>query len=145
DVHKRPVDYYALGPWENYVDRKDGVMAGRYSTTVGDMTEPYVKPQSTGGREDLRELTLTDGTGRGIRIATEGKVSFSILPYTDADLMKARHQWELTPRPYNVLHLDAWTRGVGNASCGADVDTLPIYRVPDKKMSYRLRITPVTL
>lgn len=137
------VNYFAYGPWENYVDRKDGVTVGRYSTTVADMVMPYVKPQSTGGREGLRELTLTDASGRGINIETEGNVSFSILPYTDADLMKASHQWEMTARPYSVLHLDAWTRGVGNASCGADVDTLPIYRVPDRPMSYKLRLTPV--
>ena len=137
------VNYFAYGPWENYVDRKDGVTVGRYATTVADMVMPYVKPQSTGGREGLRELTLTDASGRGINIETEGNVSFSILPYTDADLMKASHQWEMTARPYSVLHLDAWTRGVGNASCGADVDTLPIYRVPDRPMSYKLRLTPV--
>jgi len=136
------VNYFAYGPWENYVDRKDGVMVGRYSSKVADMVWPYVKPQSTGGREGLRELTLTDASGRGINIETEGSVSFSILPYTDEDLMKASHIWEMTPRPYSVLHLDAWTRGVGNASCGADVDTLPIYRVPERPMSYRLRITP---
>ena len=55
--------------------------------------------------------------------------------------MKGQHMWELQPRPYTVLHLDAWTRGVGNASCGQDVDTLPIYRVPEKPMSYKLRIS----
>lgn len=137
------VNYYAYGPYENYVDRKDGALIGRYATTVAEMVEPYVKPQSTGGREGLRELSLTNASGQGIMIETEGNVSFSILPYTDADLMKALHQWELTPRPYNVLHLDAWTRGVGNASCGQDVDTLPIYRVPDTTMTYRLRITPI--
>ncbi len=137
------VSYFANGPYENYVDRKDGALIGRYTTTVADMVEPYVKPQSTGGREGLRELTLTDAAGKGVNITTEGNVSFSILPYTDEDLMKANHQWELTARPYNVLHLDAWTRGVGNASCGHDVDTLPIYRVPDTPLSYRLRITPV--
>ena len=55
--------------------------------------------------------------------------------------MKTNHQWELTPRPYIVLHLDAVARGVGNASCGADVDTLPEYQVPNHPLSYRLRIT----
>jgi hypothetical protein len=30
---------------------------------------------------------------------------------------------------------------VGNASCGHDVDTLPEYRVPNKKMTYTLRIS----
>jgi len=135
------VDYYAYGPWENYCDRKDGAIIGRYSTTVAEMPERYVKPQMTGGREGLRQLTLRDDKGFGITIETEGAVGFSALQYTDEDLMNARHFWEMQPRPYTVLHLDAWTRGVGNASCGHDVDTLPEYRVPNKKMTYTLRIS----
>ena len=143
DTTLNKVEYYAHGPWDNHVDRKEGCPVGRYSTEVGKMGWPYVKPQSTGNREGLRELTLTDGQGRGIRITTEGTVSFSALRYTDEDLMNAQHTWELTPRPYIVLHLDAILRGIGNASCGHDVDTLPIYRVGKKDYSYRLRITPV--
>ena len=135
------VDYYAYGPWENYCDRKDGALVGRYSTTVAEMPERYVKPQMTGGREGLRQLTLRDDKGFGINIETQGTVSFSAIPYTDEDLMHARHFWEMQARPYTVLHLDAWTRGVGNASCGHDVDTLPEYRVPNKKMTYTLRIS----
>lgn len=137
------VDYYSYGPMENYVDRKDGALIGRYSTTVDKMPTQYVKPQSTGGREGLREMILTDKNGDGIKIETEGTVSFSILPYTDEDLMNTMHMWELKNRPYNVLHLDAWTRGVGNASCGADVDTLPQYRVPENQQSYTLRISAI--
>lgn len=137
------VAYYAYGPYENYIDRIDGVSLGRYNTTVEEMTGFYVKPQSSGGREGLRELVLTDNAGNGVKIETEGNVSFSILPYTDKNLMETMHLWELTREPYNVLHIDAWTRGVGNASCGADVDTLPQYRVPESPLSYKLRITPV--
>lgn len=137
------VDYYAYGPDENYVDRMDGVTLGRYSTTVEEMIGFYVKPQSSGGREGLRELTLTASDGKGFKIETEGSASFSILSYTDEDLMNAMHLWELTPRPYNVLHIDARTRGVGNASCGADVDTLPIYRVPKDEMNYKLRLSAI--
>ena len=143
DSTLKHVDYYAYGPWENYCDRKDGVLIGRYNTTVAAMPERYVKPQSTGGREGLRELTLTDKSGFGIKIETEGAVSFSAIPYTDADLMNSNHFWEMQARPYTVLHLDAWTRGVGNASCGHDVDTLPIYRVPQKSLTYKLRISAV--
>ena len=139
------VNYYAYGPWENTVDRKDGVIVGRYtSKTTGEMADRYVKPQSSGSREGLRELTLTNELGQGVKIETEGNVSFSALPYTDEDLMKSGHYWEMTKRPYTVLHLDAWMRGVGNASCGYDVDTMPEYRVPNQEMSYKLRISPVT-
>lgn len=135
------VDYYALGPWENACDRLDGVIAGRYHTTPNDMIEPNMKPQSTGNREQLRELTLTTKDGFGVKIETEGKVNFSLIPYTDAELMNTSHYWELTPRDYNVLHLDAAMRGIGNASCGQDVGTMPIYCVPNKPMSYTLRIS----
>ena len=137
------VNYYAYGPWENTVDRKDGVVVGRYATTVAEMADRYVKPQSSGSREGLRELVLTNTAGEGVKIVTEGNVSFSALPYTDADLMHANHYWEMTERPYTVLHLDAWMRGIGNASCGHDVGTMPEYCVPNKEMGYKLRITPV--
>ena len=140
DSTLKQVDYYALGPWENYSDRKAGALAGRYSTKIGEMHERYVKPQSTGQREELRELVLTDASGFGIKIETEGNVSFSALPWTDADLMNTNHMWELQARPYTVLHFDAYHRGVGNASCGG-VDTINKYKVPNKKMNYKLRIS----
>lgn len=137
------VAYYAHGPWENLADRLDGCPVGRYTTTVDEMLWPYVKPQSTGSREGLRELTLTNTEGRGIRIQTQGQVSFSALRYTDEDLMKTLHTWELTARPYIVLHLDAYLRGTGNGSCGANTGTIPAYWVPQKEQSYTLRISPI--
>ncbi len=138
------ISYYAYGPWENTVDRMDGVVVGRYNAKAdGSMAAPYVKPQSSGSREGLRELVMTDSLGNGIKIETEGNVSFSALPYTDEDLMNAQHYWEMENRPYTVLHLDAWMRGIGNASCGHDVGTMPKYCVPNKEMNYKLRISPV--
>lgn len=135
------INYYAHGPYENYIDRKNGAPVGRYSTTVEEMIEGYVKPQSMGGREGLRELTMTDEKGRGLKIETMSNVSFSALPFTDEALMKAGHIYEVERSPYTILHLDAWTRGVGNASCGHDVDTLKEYCVPNRPLSYTLRIT----
>lgn len=133
------VDYYAYGPWENYIDRKEGCMIGRYSTTVDDMVERYVKPQSMGNRESLRELKLTGKDGCGICIETEGAVSFSALRFTDADLLNAKHMWELQKRPYIVLHLDAQVRGLGNGSCGPT--TLDTYKIAPMPFKYKLRIS----
>lgn len=136
------VDYYAHGPRENYVDRLDGCPVGRYTSTVKGMIEYNQKPQSTGDRVGLRDLTLTAADGTALRLETEGDVSFSLIPYTDEQLMNAQHYYDLTPGRYNVLHLDARTRGVGNASCGgAEDDTLPQYRVPGRTMSYKFRLS----
>ena len=132
------VDYYAHGPWENYVDRKDACPVGRYTLDAND-TGKYVKPQSMGNREGLRSMDLKDASGKGIRIQTQGNVSFSALRYTDEDLMNTKHTWELQPRPYVVLHLDAALRGIGNVSCGPE--TMLKYQIPQKPMSYKLRIS----
>ncbi len=137
------VNYYAHGPWENSNDRKDGCPVGRYETTVDDMVEKYVKPQSMGNREGLRELTLTAPDGHGVRLVTEGDCSFSTLRYSDTQLMHKQHVWELEKEPHVVMHLDGVMRGVGNASCGQDVDTIEKYRVPGRPISYRFRLYPV--
>lgn len=140
ELHR--VVYYALGPWENATDRRDGVTAGLYSTDVDSMGEDYMKPQTTGERQELRKVRFSNPkTRESVLIEAEGLPSFSALRHTDADLMNANHQWELSPRPYTVVHIDAATRGVGNASCGRDVDTMPRYCVPETPMGYKLRIS----
>ena len=133
------VNYYAYGPWENYIDRKDACMIGRYQTTIDEMAEKYIKPQSMGNRENVRELKLTNAAGAGICIETEGAVSFSAQRYTDVDLMKAKHVWNLQKRPCIILHLDAHTRGLGNGSCGPE--TLSTYKIAQMPYGYKLRIS----
>ena len=137
------VEYYAQGPWENYADRRAGVMVGRYQTIVDDMVEEYVKPQTMGGREGLRELVMKDDSGRGVRIIVDGEASFSALRYSDKQLFEARHIWELVAEPYIVLHIDAMQRGVGNASCGPNTDTIDKYRIGTSVRSYKLRMETV--
>lgn len=112
------VKWYGLGPWENYPDRYNGVLMGRYnSKQVSNWMEPYMNPQSTGDRF-AREITLTDAKGHGYRIECPEGVYFSAIPYTDQQLADAKHQWELKPQGYINLQIDRELRGLGNASCG---------------------------
>lgn len=136
------VEYYGRGPLANHIDRKTGAFLGRYSTTVDEMHELYVKPQTMGNREDVRFISLTDGHGSGLVIETEGTVNFSALHYTDADLKNAAHDFNLKRRDETILHLDYRQRGVGNASCGPA--QLSQYDMPSSgTYSYKLRITPM--
>ena len=76
------VEYYAKGPWENYIDRQTGSFLGRYTTTVDDMFEMYPHPQSHGNRLALRDLTMWNPqNGNAIKIETAGQVSFSLSHY----------------------------------------------------------------
>ncbi|MBQ0020579.1 MAG: DUF4981 domain-containing protein [Bacteroidales bacterium] len=135
------IDYYALGPCENYPDRRDGVLTGRYSSKVDNLLEHYIKPQTTGDRGQLREFTLTAADGRRLHLQAEGDVSFSLSRYTDADLMNCSHEWQLQPRPYLYLHLDGAQRGVGNGSCGAGTGTIPEYCIPQQPVTFKVRLS----
>ncbi len=137
------VEYYACGPFENYVDRKGGSLLGRYSTTVSDMFEPYPKPQSMGNREGLRELLLYNDEGVGVKVEAVGDVAFSLLRYSDTDLKDAMHTWELEKG--NVYaHFDCMQKGIGNGSCGVNTGTLDKYIIKNgTKASCKLLFTPV--
>ena len=138
------VEYYAYGPFENYIDRRGGSTLGRYYTTVSDMFEPYPMPQSMGNREGLRDLLLFNpDEGYGIKVQTRGNVAFSALHYKDVDLKNAGHTWELQKGNVHA-HFDCAQKGIGNGSCGT-VATLDKYLIPQGgEYSCSLLFTPVT-
>lgn len=137
------VEYYARGPWANYSDRKTGSMAAVYRTTVSDLAELYVKPQTMGGREEMRYLKLSNDNGSSLLIEAEGLPAFSALHYSEDDLRDAQHHFDLEPRKETIIHIDAYQRGLGNASCGQGTGTIAKYQIHGgTTMGYKLRMTP---
>lgn len=148
------VEYYAKGPWSNYVDRQTGSYLGRYTTTVDDMFEELPHPQTMGDRQALRELVLTDRTnGTNLKVQTEGQVAFSLSHYNESawdyngDVMWSEelHPYDLTRDNTVYAHFDYWQRGLGNNSCAGD-SCLPQYECPTwGSYTYTLRLTPSTV
>ena len=137
------VEYYAYGPWENYVDRRGGSQLGRYNTTVSDMFEPYPMPQSMGNREGLRDLLVYNAdNGVGVKVQAAGDVAFSLLHHSDVELKNANHTWEL--KKGNVYaHFDCAQKGIGNGSCG-QVHTIEKYLIKSgAKYNCSLLFTPL--
>ena len=142
-AHFEQIEYYAYGPFENYVDRRGGSLLGRYYTTVSDMFEPYPMPQSMGNREGLRDLLLfSEEEEIGVRVQTRGNVAFSLLHYSDEHLKRTDHIWELEKG--NVYaHFDCYQKGIGNGSCG-EVVTLDKYLINNgAEYNCSLLFTPV--
>lgn len=145
------VEYYARGPWSNYVDRKTGSYLGRYVTTVDDMIEENIHPQTYGDHQDLRELILSNGNV-ALTIKTGGNVAYSLSHYDETqycgtgDTMwsDGKHWYDLTKSNQIFAHFDYWQRGLGNGSCGGD-SCLDQYLCPDGSYSYTLRFTPTSL
>ncbi len=138
------ITYYAKGPWENYIDRQTGSFLGSYTTTVDDMFEQYVHPQSMGNRMSLRELTMQNpNDGNTIKIETEGEVSFSLSHYDQRQfLVPETHTWELEKDDIIYATFDYMQRGIGNGSCGPGTESK--YQCPTyTTCSHKLRISTI--
>lgn len=127
------VRYYGYGPWENYVDRKEGAYLGLFETTVRENLTPNLWPQECGNREGVRHLAVTDARGHGLRVEmVDSPLSVSVLPYSAQELSAARHIDELAEPTYTYLDVALCRMGVGgDDTWGAPV--LPEYHIPSDK------------
>jgi beta-galactosidase len=141
------VKWYGRGPYENYWDRHTASYVGVYESDVKDLFFPYVRPQETGTRTDIRWMALTDGSGNGLLIAGMPLVSASALPFTTSQLdytdNEFRHTADLIPNDFIDLNIDYRQTGVGgNDSWGAR--PLSVYTLHSGKYNYSYRIRPLT-
>jgi beta-galactosidase len=121
------LDWFGLGPWECYPDRRSGARVDRHAAPVDELFTPYLRPQESGGRFGVRQFTLTGPAGELTVHLDDDRRQVSVNRYRAADLAAARHHNELVPRPGCVVHVDGAHRGLGTASCGPD--TLPPYLI----------------
>lgn len=145
------VEFYARGPRSNYSDRKTGSYLGRFTTTIDDMVEEQIHPQTYGDHEDLRELVLSNKEeGLTLTVQVDGQASFSLSHYDESKWIEEgsnlwkipTHWYDLVRKPQVFAHIDYWQRGLGNNSCQGDV-VLPKYDCPTTgHHTYTLRLKP---
>ena len=139
--------YYGRGPWENYSDRKESAFIGLYEQSTDEQLFPYVRPQESGNKCDVRWLELTDNSGRGVRIEGLQPLSVSAMPYRSEDLdpgltKKQMHYSDVEPRREVVLHVDLAQRGLGGDTAWGAMPHDP-YRLTADSYSYGYIIHPL--
>ncbi|MGG1515341.1 glycoside hydrolase family 2 TIM barrel-domain containing protein [Paenibacillus oryzisoli] len=105
--------WYGRGPHENHWDRAVGAKIALHRGTVAEQFVPYLRPQECGNKTDVRWATLTNGEGRGIRIAGLPKVELNALPYAPSELEAHSHPYLLPPSDKIVLRVNDKQMGVG--------------------------------
>ncbi|HWM01275.1 MAG TPA: glycoside hydrolase family 2 TIM barrel-domain containing protein [Actinophytocola sp.] len=136
------VEWFGRGPGESYPDTGLATRVGVFHATLDELQTPYLRPQENGRRADVRWATLTDATGRGLRVAGTPTFGLTARRWTDAALAKATHRNELVPGPYVELTLDAGQQGIGTASCGPG--TLPDYELFLRETTFTVLLAPVS-
>ncbi len=142
------VEWYGRGPRESYWDRQTAALVGRYGGTVSAQFFPYVRPQETGNKTDVRWLALTDKDGAGLLFVGDSLLSMSVLHYTmqdlDPGLEKGQtHAAELVERPEVYVNVDYRQMGVGGINSWGALP-LPQYSLPYGEYRYRFRMRGYT-
>lgn len=138
------VEWFGRGPGEAYPDSSRAARVGRFKASVDDLQTPYVMPQENGNRTEVRWATLTDGSGRGLRVHGHPCFELTARRWTSESLDAARHTSDLVPGDRIWVNVDAAHHGLGSASCGPGV--LPQYRLTDHRVRYSVTfaLTPAT-
>jgi beta-galactosidase len=112
------IRFYGRGPIENYIDRKDATFLGIYNQTVKEQFYPYIRPQETGTKTDLRWWKQLNVAGRGLEFVAEAPFSASALNYSiasldDGDEKDQRHSPEVPEANFTNICIDKVQMGMG--------------------------------
>ena len=111
-------NYYGRGPIENYSDRKDCMRIGVYTDEADNQYFPYIRPQESGTKSDIRWWKQTDATGLGLQVKSctpfyASAIHFDTEELDDGDDKEQRHSFDLKKSKYTNLFLDSAHMGVG--------------------------------
>ncbi|WP_338789543.1 glycoside hydrolase family 2 TIM barrel-domain containing protein [Metabacillus sp. FJAT-53654] len=117
------LEWYAMGPEENYSDRAHGARLGVFKNTAKDNVEGYLNPQESGNRTGVRRVSVTNSDGEGVMISSKDTpIECNVSPYTAFELENANHHYELPNVHYSVITVAGKQMGVGgDDSWGAPV------------------------
>ena len=140
--------YYGRGPIENYSDRKDCMRIAIYNDEADNQYFPYIRPQESGTKSDIRWWKQTDATGLGLQVKSCAPFYASALHFDteeldDGDEKEQRHSFDLKKSKFTNLFLDAAHMGVGGEnSWGAW--PLEKYRVHYGNKTFNFVLIPQT-
>ena len=133
------VRYFGMGPQESYRDKHQAASHGLYQANVGDLHEDYIRPQENGSHYDCAYVGLDNG-GCGIVAVGENPFSFNASYYTQEELEKKMHNYELTESDSVVFCIDYALNGIGSNSCGPAL--LDQYRFNEVSFRFQFTLVP---
>ena len=133
------VRYFGMGPQESYCDKHQAASHGLYHANVDDLHEDYIRPQENGSHYDCEYVELNNSR-YGIVVSAENAFSFNASYYTQEELEKKTHNYELIESDSVVFCVDYALNGIGSNSCGPVV--LDQYRFDDVLFRFQFTLIP---
>jgi beta-galactosidase len=141
------LQWYGRGPQENYSDRNTAAFMGIWSSKVDDQYYPYIRPQETGNKTDVRWATLTNADGFGLKVSGLQPLNITALDVDHASLDPGlnKHQMHSSDVRHSAdtiyLNIDLAQRGLGGDDSWGAAPHAP-YRLTAPAYTYAFRLSP---
>lgn len=142
------IEWFGRGPQESMSDRKTGYPIGHYQSNVVNQYHPYVRPQETGNKTDLRWMALYDKSNIGLMVISQSELAGSALPFDYKELYHSgkgntqKHGAEIKAGDLISWQIDYKQMGVGgDTSWGAPVHSE--YSIPSQGYEYEFILRPI--
>ena len=133
------ITYFGMGPQESYRDKHQASCHGLFRSKVAQMHEDYIRPQENGSHYDCDYVELTNGQC-GIAAVSKNPFSFNASVYTQEELERVSHNYELKESDSTVFCMDYAMNGIGSNSCGPDV--MDKYRFDEEAFQFQFELVP---
>ncbi|MBQ9547487.1 MAG: chitobiase/beta-hexosaminidase C-terminal domain-containing protein [Bacteroidales bacterium] len=106
---------------ESYFDRRGAMRLGSHTQPAQSLFHRYMRPQEAGSRLDTRWLSLAKDDVALFVNMIDTSFSFSVYPYDDMEMSRAKSFSKLRTIDGWTLNVDARMSGVGSALGGIDI------------------------
>lgn len=133
------ITYYGLGPYESYPDKCRADYHSLFSASVPELHEDYIRPQENGSHADC-DYVIASGKTQQLAAASQNTFSFQASFYSQEELTRKMHNFELVPSDDTILCLDYKQNGIGSSSCGPDL--LDRYQFNEETFTFEITLIP---
>jgi len=137
------VSYYGYGPYESYIDKHQASYIGNFEDKVSRMHEDYIRPQENSSHYGCSRMSVSDGD-IVVEFSNSDRFSFNASRYSQEELAKKQHNYELLESPYNIICVDSKMAGVGSAACGPQLAKKYRIDLPKIKADFNIKFNKVT-
>ena len=148
DYNMDKSEFYGRGPIENYIDRKASQNIGIYKQTADQQFYPFIRPQETGTKSDIRWWKQTTAEGLGFCITAVNNyfdacaLHYNISDLDEGDQKAQRHSPEVPKSKYTELSINLAHFGLGGENSWGSWP-LQQHRLSYQDMTFTFHLTPL--
>lgn len=137
------IKWFGNGPFESYADRQESAFASVYSGAVADQHFPFVMPQETGNKTNVRWMLIANHNGQGLLATGAPFMNVNVQDYSLKALNESKTSHFLVRGDKTYVNIDLKQMGLGGDDSWSP-RVHPEYLLTDKEYKFSFSLKPIS-